>query len=143
MFSTMGALTITSIQLYVIQSQHPSVKMGSIIDDRNFRGPRAEVAAAVRTALRFDKIAGLINNLPKFVALSNCKEARQILRNTLFDGHTIKVATEDVLGGVAIIAKRTASCKKQYQRLQACIQTGNITFRTKVEQAFKCCAGHY
>jgi ribonuclease HI len=135
--STIGALAITSVQFFLVQSQHPRVKTGSIIDDRNFRGPRAEVVAAVRTALKFDRIAGLINNLPKFVALSNCKEARKSLRTTLFDGHTIKVATEDTLGGVTIISKRAASCKKQNQRLQACIQTGNITFRTKVEQALK------
>ena len=135
--STVGALMVTSIQFRVTQSLHPLVKTGSIIDDRNFRGPRSEVVAAVNTALQYDKAAGLINNLPKFVALSNCKEQRRILRDTLFEGQPIKVATEDVLGGVTITAKRAPTCKKQDQRLLACIETGNVTFRAKVEQALK------
>jgi len=48
--------------------------MGSVIDDRNFRGPSASVIKAVHAAIEFDHMAGLTNNLKKFVALSTTVE---------------------------------------------------------------------
>ena len=55
--STIGAHIVTSIQFRVIQHRHPTVKTGSIIDDRNFRGPKDDVIAAVRSALHYDATA--------------------------------------------------------------------------------------
>ena len=63
----LSALTITAIQFRCITAEHPKVSMGSVIDDRNFRGPCASVVDAAHAAIEFDKMAGLTNNLKKFV----------------------------------------------------------------------------
>ena len=82
-------------------------------------------------------MAGLINNLHKFVALCNRSCDRQVLRHTEFDGHCITVAMEDTIGGVVVTTRRAPKCTKQDQRLQACIDTGNTILFTKVERTFK------
>ena len=50
--SLFAALVITTIQFRYINAHCPNVKLGSVIDDRNFRGPCCDVIKAVQLALR-------------------------------------------------------------------------------------------
>ena len=123
--STVGALIITTIQFRAVQAQFPDIRMGSIIDDRNFRGPCQTVIDAVKYALKFDKLAGLHNNLPKFVAMSSKVEGRTKLRSTTFDDQQITVALEDTLGGITVTVGKAKTCKKQDERLQHVVSIAN------------------
>jgi len=59
--SLFAALVITTIQFRYINAHCPNVKLGVVIDDRNFRGPCCDVIKAVQLALKFDDDAGLKN----------------------------------------------------------------------------------
>jgi len=56
--SLFAALAITTIQSRYINAHCASVKLGSVTDDRNFRGPCRGVIHAVQLASKFDDDAG-------------------------------------------------------------------------------------
>ena len=135
--SLFAALAITTIQFRFVNHECPKVQLGSVIDDRNFRGQCSEVIRAVHFAIQFDKDAGLTNNLSKFVALSTCPKARDILRDTQFGGHNIKVKLEDTLVGTTITTRRAPRRAKSDQRIEQGIIIANAASRTKVESELK------
>jgi hypothetical protein len=106
--------------------------MGSVIDDRNFRGPSASVICAVHAAIEFDHMAGLTNNLKKFVALSTTVEGRQTLQQTKFDGRHINVQQEDILVGMCISTRKAPRRHRQDLRALGTIRSSNRILRTGV-----------
>ena len=106
--------------------------MGSVIDDRNFRGPSASVICAVHAAIEFDHMAGLTNNLKKIVALSTTAEGRQTLQQTLFDGRHIDVNQEDILVGMCISTRKAPRRHRQDQRALETIRCSNRILRSGV-----------
>ena len=135
--SLFAALVITTIQFRFINAQCPNVKLGSVIDDRNFRGPCCDVIKAVQLALKFDDDAGLKNNHAKFAALSTCPSARDTLRHTSFGGHAIKVTLEDTLVGTTITTRRAPRRAKQDQRIMEGIKATNTASRTTADTELK------
>jgi len=101
-------------------------KYGSVIDDRNFRGPSASVIGAVYAAIEFDHMAGLTNNLKKFVALSTTVEGRQTLQQTKFDGRHINVQQEDILVGMCISTRKAPRRHRQDLRALETIRSATI-----------------
>jgi len=106
--------------------------MGSVIDDRNFRGPCASVISAVHAAIDFEHMAGLTNNLKRFVALSTTMEGRQTLQQTQFDGRHIDVKQEDILVGMCISTRKAPRRQRQDQRALDTIRSSNRILRTGV-----------
>jgi len=51
-------------------------------------------------------LAGLTNNLKKFVALSTTEQGRHTLQQTEFDGRHIQVMQEDILVGMCISTRK-------------------------------------
>ena len=43
----LDAIIITSIQFKMIEAEFPNVRLGSVVDDRSFRGPTEDVIQAV------------------------------------------------------------------------------------------------
>jgi hypothetical protein len=81
-----------------------------------------EVINAVQTALDVDEVAGLRNNLKKFVAMSTSTEARRVLSSTLFHGKCIRVALEDVLVGFNVSVRRATRRARQDERISESIK---------------------
>jgi hypothetical protein len=130
--SILSALIITTIQFRCIEAEHPNVRMGSVIDDRNFRGPCASVVDAVQAAMEFDKMAGLTNNLKKFVALSITEAGWQKLQQTQFEGRYIDVKQDDILVGMSISTRKAPRRHRQDQRALDTIRSSNRILRTGV-----------
>ena len=79
----------------------------------------------MRTALEFDKDAGLRNNMKKFVAISTSSVDRAILRNKKFAGTSIRVSLEDILVGANITARRSVRRTAQDERILRGIAVAN------------------
>ena len=77
----LDAIIITSIQFKMIEAKFPTVKLGSVVDDRNFRGPTEPVIQAVQEAFRFDKMEGL-DNIEKLTAPGSTRRERKIEAGT-------------------------------------------------------------
>ena len=90
----------------MLQERHPGIKLASVIDDRSLRGPTQTVIDATRTAMVFDRLAGLKNNVSKFVGLSTTDTGRESLSNALFDGSHIQVSQDANLVGMVYQSKR-------------------------------------
>ena len=63
--------------MYHLSHAHEQLKIGSVIDDRNFRGPTEVVLNAAKDAVQFDLLAGLRNNFDKYVAIGNSSASRK------------------------------------------------------------------
>ena len=83
----------------MIGSKFPTLKLGSVVDDTNFRGPTEPVIQAVQEALRFDKLAGLHNDIKKSTALSATPEGNEQPTQTRFNDQPINVVSTDTLVG--------------------------------------------
>ena len=117
----------------MIEDKFPDIRLGSVVDDRNFRGPTDDVIKAVQSALRFDKMAGLDNNIKKFTALSATTEGKDTLRRARFDGQPIDVVSTDTLVGThltTILAPRRAI---QNLRITEALKTTFAAIKTGVE----------
>ena len=135
--SVFAALAVTTIQFRFVNHECPKVQLGSVIDDKNFRVQCGEVILAVRYAIQFDKDAGLTDNLSKFVALSTCPRAREILHETQFGGHHIKVKLEDTLVDTAITSRRAPIRAKSDRRIHQGKIIANTASRAAVETELK------
>ena len=133
----MDALLITTIQLNYIQAKHPTISMSSVIDDRNFRGPTEDVINATLSAIEFDHIAGMDNNMSKFAGLSTTADGRNKLRDTLFDGKHIRVTLTDKLIGTTVTTLRAPRRGLQDQRINDAIAFTKPAARSDVGNDLK------
>ena len=99
-FSLLGALAITTIEFRMLDARWPNVLKGCVVDDRNLVGKVLDVLGAARDCLRFDRLAGLFNNIPKFLGMANNPGDRRILAAAHFGGHPLKVTDETALVGL-------------------------------------------
>ena len=121
-YAVLGAHFLTTIQFRHVSHECPTVKKSAVVDDRSFRGKCADAIKAVHLALKYDKLAGLVNNLSKFVAISTFTNARQRLREELFDDKHIRVSLEYVLVGTNITVRRGKRCALQDKRILSGIE---------------------
>ena len=56
--SLIPALAFVSIQFSMVTVQWPKIKMGAVIDDRNFRGDEKDVGEVYQAVDRYDTAAG-------------------------------------------------------------------------------------
>ena len=61
--------------------------MGACIDDRNFRGPLADVIGAYHAVHDFDETAGHKLQDSKSIITSTCAVERQAIQQILLNGH--------------------------------------------------------
>ena len=66
--------------------KYSQLRLASVVDDRNFRGPTDTVVKAALDAVEFDRLAGLKNNIDKYVAVGNTSGSRNILRQIQLEG---------------------------------------------------------
>ena len=118
----LDAIIITSIQFKMIEAKFPTVKLGSVVDDRNFRGPTDKVILAVQEALKYDKMAGLDNNIKKFTALAASPEGKEKLAQARFDDQPIKVVSTDTLVGTLLTTIRAPRRAIQNMRIMEAIK---------------------
>ena len=58
-WSLIDAILITTIQMHHLCAKYERLKVASVVDDRNFRGPTDVVMKAAIDAIQFDTLAGL------------------------------------------------------------------------------------
>ena len=115
-FSLLGALCITTIEFRMLDEVWPRVHKGCVVDDRDLVGPVEDVIGATFSCLHFDGMAGLANNIPKFVGLANNSDDRKRLAEVCFGETPLKVSCQTVLVGFHLTARRAISRKGQNQR---------------------------
>ena len=87
--------------------------------------------------LAFDKKAGLRNSVKKFLGLADNLEDRQLLANTIFEGHPLKVVHETVLVGLNLITKRSTVGRHQDERCARAIDTAQRLAGLKPPEALR------
>ena len=86
---------------------HPSVRIGSVIDDRTLRGPIQQFHAAINDIIEYDRLAGHLTNPNKSAISAVALGDRKILAKLKFDGSYIRVfLQEKVLGEVITVVNR-------------------------------------
>ena len=129
----LDAIIITSIQFKMIEATFPTVKLGIVVDDRNFRGPTDKVILAVQEALKYDKMASLDNNIKKFIALAATPEGKEELAQARFDDQPIKVVSTDTLVGTLLTIIRAPRRAIQNMRITEAIETTCAAIKTGVD----------
>ena len=71
----------------MIELLFPNVTMGACIDDRNFRGPLANVIGTYHAVHAFDKMAGHKLQDSKSIITSTCAVERQAIQQMDLNGH--------------------------------------------------------
>ena len=82
----------------------PKITMGACIDDRNFRGPLADVINTYHAVHAFDKSAGHKLQDSESIITSTCAEERRNIQQMVLNGYKPTCPGFFVLVGSIIIA---------------------------------------
>ena len=78
--SLLPALILTSVQFRAIKARWPDLRMGAVIDDRNFRGSLHDILQSMEFIEKFDCKAGHLLQHDKTVMAATHKKDRDVLR---------------------------------------------------------------
>ena len=119
----------------MLDKRWPRVVKGCAVDDRNLVGPLDDVLGAAFACLRFDAIAGLANNIPKFLGLANNEEDRARLAAILFQGRPLRVVLETALVGLNLTTQRCFRRRIQNDRCARAMDVAHRVARLRPPEA--------
>ena len=111
--------------MFYLADKHSQLRIGSVIDDR--KGPTDVVLAAAADAVQFDSLAGLRNNVAKYVAVGNSVQSHMKLAACKLGEGYLSVKCDCNLLGVLVTARKAPRRWLQNSRVSKTIQAARVT----------------
>jgi len=136
-FSLLPALILTSLQFNLITEKWPRLRMGAVIDDRNFRGSYDDIVASLAFIEAFDNAAGheMQHSKTTFAATSRDLELRLQGLRLGSAGVPPKVCNQTVLVGDVIATNLENLTIEPDKRVEKAIRAVNVILALRTRMA--------
>ena len=117
--STFPVLAHASGQFFMLSQCLPNLRMGAIIDDRNFRGTFHDTIEACRLTIPYDRMSGHTTQHEKTVVITTSNDDRLRLNDVRIDGFQPKHVTHAVIVGDLITTQTRKATMRNTTKMQA------------------------